>query len=321
MRIYRLQRQEGVAIVTALLITALASAIVATVFARMNVQIQLADNAGSRIKNLIAVQEVRDWQRKVLRDDARSSGIDFLGQNWADPANTDSLKKYLSIREGEGRLNVSASTSDMQARYNLNNLAMRTVVNLDELEVLKRLLLTLNLSASLAPVIVGKIVAAQTPLPASQSKVTRKAGRPVLPMRYAEDLHSLPGFTPEIVAKRAPHVTLLPIADTLLPVNANTASPEVLAARLRGLSLAEAQALVAQRQKAPFVDLHHFAAMLEKLFAGRKFPDATQLSVSSQYFLLESRVEIGRAEYRYASLLQRQANRYDDQILWSRAVQ
>ncbi len=64
-------------------------------------------------------------------------------------------------------------------------------------------------------------------------------------MTNVDSLLDIPGYTPEMVARLRPFVTVLPTASA---VNMNTASAEVIAAIVPGMNLSAAQAFVARRQ-------------------------------------------------------------------------
>ncbi len=70
---------------------------------------------------------------------------------------------------------------------------------------------------------------------------------------------AVPGFTPEMLARIKDLVIFLPRAT---PINVNTAPAEVLAARIDGLTLADATALVASRDTASFRFISDFTERL-----------------------------------------------------------
>jgi general secretion pathway protein K len=97
-------------------------------------------------------------------------------------------------------------------------------------------------------------------------------------------------------------------------VNVNVAPPEVLVAVVPGLTLAEAQALAGTRAAAPFPSLEDFRKRLPK----RAFQwEEGDLSVDSQYFLVQGRATVGRADVRMEALLQREQTAMPT-ILWQR---
>jgi general secretion pathway protein K len=80
-----------------------------------------------------------------------------------------------------------------------------------------------------------------------------------------------------------PYVTALP---TRTSINVNTASPEVLAALVGGLSSQDAYNMVAKRDRIYYRNTEDFQQALPN---GLTAP-ANGVSVSSQYFLVQARV-------------------------------
>lgn len=112
-----------------------------------------------------------------------------------------------------------------------------------------------------------------------------------------EDLLAVKGFTPEIVNKLRPFVTVLPDPT---PVNVNTAPPEVLAAVVPNFSLSEANALVARRRNVPWRSMQYFIADL----GGRTLTE-NSLDVHSNYFIVSSRIRLDRAALNAEALIKR----------------
>ncbi len=112
-----------------------------------------------------------------------------------------------------------------------------------------------------------------------------------------EDLLAVKGFTPEIVNKLRPFVTVLPDPT---PVNVNTAPPEVLAAVVPGFSLSEANALVQRRRNVPWRGMQYFIADI-----GGKTLTENSLDVHSNYFIVSSRIRLDRAALNAEALIKR----------------
>jgi len=119
-------------------------------------------------------------------------------------------------------------------------------------------------------------------------------------------LLAVPGFTPVMLAKLQDFVVVLPRAT---PINVNTAPAEVLSARIDTLPLSQATALVAMRDKAYFKDTADFAQRAGVSGAG-------QISVMTNYFLVNGNVRLNRAGMRMQSLIER--NGLSTKIIWIR---
>jgi general secretion pathway protein K len=96
-----------------------------------------------------------------------------------------------------------------------------------------------------------------------------------------------------------PYVVILP---TPTPVNLNTASAEVLAACFTDLPLDAARALVRSREQAWFNQVSDAAARLPGT-SGQNPPG--NVSVSSNYFEVDGRVRVGRADLAIVALIER----------------
>ena len=103
----------------------------------------------------------------------------------------------------------------------------------------------------------------------------------------------------DVRARLRPHVSALPRPTA---VNANTASPEVLAAVVEGLSLDDARAMVEQRGRTYFRNVTDFTGQLP---SGAIAP-ADGISVGSDYFIATTRITIGEAQALGSALLARE---------------
>ena len=103
-------------------------------------------------------------------------------------------------------------------------------------------------------------------------------------------------------------VTMLPEPTAL---NVNTASAEVLAARIADLPLVDARRLVSSRDRAYFKDLGDAVQRLRQAS-----PQATDtgLAVATRYFSVEGMVSYGPARLTARALVRRDANRLE--VLW-----
>ena len=119
-----------------------------------------------------------------------------------------------------------------------------------------------------------------------------------------DSLLNVPGFTPEVVARLRPFVTMLP---TQTSVNMNTAPAEVIAAMVPGMSLSSAQALVSRRSSAFFRNTSDVQLALQGTGALPPGIDISQIpmDVTTSYFLVHGRVQHERAEVDRTTLIYR----------------
>jgi len=258
-------RQQGVAVVLAMGVVALAAIAAAAMLASQSTWSRHAELSAEHVQAQALVQAGVDWTRALLYDDRRLSSVDHLGEPWA------MRLPPVPVDNGE----LAGQINDQQAAFNLNNVFSGGKQSPPQVLQLRRLLQILGLPDALADSYVA-------------------AGRPLID---PAELALIPGFDAAARARLRPFVTALP---RFTAVNVNTASPEVLAAVIEGLDLDAARELVAQRGRAYFRNRAEFLARLPPgAVAGN------DLATSSEFFLANVRVTIGVAQARGSALLQR----------------
>ena len=290
--------QRGIALVTAMMIVAIAAAIAA--------QIAFAHQIWFRQMENIADRDATDWLRRgalhwaslALLEDAGQNSIDHLGENWAMALPT------LPVEGGAIRVAIE----DAQARFNLNS-----VEDPANLKVLQRLLEGLRLDPLLANAVADWIDPNSDARAGGAEDIDylnldppyRAANRP---MASVDELRLVRGFDAQTVRALLPYVTVLPVATNT--INVNTASPVVLAA-LTGIDLQTAERIVKERVGKPFNNPGEFNSKLAPLAA------PPGIDVKSAYFLVTLDTSIGRHERHSEALLQRDASR-NTTVLWHR---
>lgn len=292
-------RQQGVAIVTALLLTALCLTVVANLFWQQQIQVRSIENQRQQLQKRWVLRSTIDWARLVIREDAKYSRTDTLDEPWAVPLTANRLDQY--VENGKDDADVSAATLsgviiDAQSYFNLTNLVMGGVINLQEVESFARLLTNLQINPSLARATALAFAASRGK--AASGVASDGTPSPLL-FTHVEDLLSIPGYTPEIIGKLSEFIVILPRST---PVNANTASAEVLSARIRSLSISDANQLIISRNASGFRDL----ADLSQRLSGRvdKLSEK-ELSVTTTFFLVNGKVHMNRAELEIQALVER----------------
>jgi general secretion pathway protein K len=288
-------RQCGVALVLVLLIVALATSLAVYMTTQQNLwQRQLEsqlDRAQARRIGIAAI----DWARAVLADDARASSIDHADEMWALrlPA--------MPVENGE----VTGVIEDRQGLFNLNNLVRNGAASPPDVAQFQRLLGLLGLPADLAAALADWMDAdSETQYPGgaedgyylSLAHPYRAANRPLIEL---DELALVRGYDRPTIERLRPYVTVLPLPG---PVNVNFAPPEVLAAVVQNLSLADARTLVLQRRGDPFKSVADFR---QRMPGGGAQVSDRDVSVSSQFFIVTGRATMGQALVTTQALLQR----------------
>lgn len=346
-RMPALPAQRGVAVITALLLTTLAITIVASLFWQQQVQVRSIENQRLQLQKQWILRGALDWARLVLREDARNSNIDYLGEPWSAPLEETRLDQFVDDNRSEEEASdatLSGNIVDAQASLNLTNLCVGGVIDDAQMTAFTRLLTNLGLSSSLAQATATMMQTAQkasgqtpaaaaaaaamaaataaavpnapaTPTTASTTAVTGAlpnsgsgASAEPLGLTQRDDLLAVPGFTPQILAKLKDFVVILP---TATPVNVNTAPPEVLSAIIPTLTLGEANNLVARRTY--FNNVTDFTS---KLGAQSTPVAGNMLDVKTSYFLVNGKVRLSRAALDVQSLIQRTGT--NTAIIWTR---
>ncbi|SDY35368.1 general secretion pathway protein K [Collimonas sp. OK242] len=311
--------QRGVAVVTALLLTTLAVTIVASLFWQQQVQVRSIENQRLQLQKDWIMRGALDWASMILRASARQFNYDHLGQPWATPLADTRLDQYAENGPSAGDAGdaiLSGSIIDAQSRYNLNNLSLNGQPVADEVAGFKRLLGYLRLPTSLATAVAQAIADSQPVTAPAGQQTAAKSGSGTLPMLQVDDLLAVPGITPDIVRKLQDYVVVLPPTGAATPINANTASAEVLAACFDNLSLAEANTVIEMRRTAPFRDNVQMR-MGERL--NKTFSPTAKIGPASNFFLVYGKIRMGRAALNTVSLIRRPANnRASSEIVWIR---
>ena len=289
-------RQQGVALITALLVVAIATVAAASMATRQQMDIRRTGGLLHSEQAYAYSLGAESWAQVVLARDKRDSKIDTLYEDW-------STQPPVSVVEGGS---IIGRILDMQGRFNLNNLVDGNgVADKAAIERYKRLLSRLELDEALAEPLADWIDSdinvrfpdgAEDEVYLGAPTPYRSANRLVADI---SELRLVKGYEPEVIEKLRPFVVALPEAT---PLNVNTASAEVLSAVAANMSLADGESLVETRGEDGFETVAKFTQQNE--LSGKQLT-AAQLSVESDWFLMVSEANIGLSRARLASLIQR----------------
>jgi general secretion pathway protein K len=294
------KRQRGVALITAVLIVALATILAVSVgFTGFMDQRRTATRFALDQGFQVAVG-AEAWAADTLRRDAiQSAKQDDLTEEWATPI------PPIPIDGGE----VTGFLEDMQGRFNLNSLVIQQgnkfMPNEPAVLRLQRLLELLELEPKWAGVITDWIDSdgeAGFPEGAEDSVYTSAAPAyrtAEMPITRTSELLALSEFGLERYRKLEPFVTALPIGT---PINLCTASPELLDSLVEGK-----QQFTLGRDTVADLRKERCHPTLEELALN---PDQRQeltdvVGVKSNYFRSTVWVTIGTTQFTLYSLLYR----------------
>jgi len=251
--------QAGIALLSAILITLTATAIIVSITheeafsIRKTARIQLMDRA-----RLYALG-LEDYAQIILQKDRKDSDIDHLDEDWAIGV------PGLPIEAGL----LSGFIEDEQARFNINNL----LTSEEWVNRFRRLCNNLEVDTTFIPALLDWIdedFEVRYPDGAEEHYETYRVGN--RPMVDISELLLVMHVTPEIYASLKPYITALP---TTTNVNVNTISETVF------LSLGEnlnADSFNQERDKEEFSSIQNFIERLQIPL------EESGLSVSTEYF-------------------------------------
>ena len=284
--------QEGVALLTALLLVALVTILTVNLQWDTSLDIRRSENLFESDQALLYALGAEAWASEILRTDARDSVIDHTGEDWATAVTT------LPIEGGA----IRGYVEDMQGRFNLNNLVNGSG-QIDEvaLKQFERLLTALELNPAVARITVDWLDRDLEPGFPSGAEDSFYTAR-VPPYRTANlvitstsELLSVGEMDAASFRILAPYVAALPNGTAL---NINTASASVLRSLSDQISETVAENLVGERGDQGFTDLTPFADLVE--------PEVMQsLELSSSFFRVTADVSIGSTRFTMYSLLER----------------
>ncbi|MGK5062806.1 type II secretion system minor pseudopilin GspK [Janthinobacterium sp. LB3P112] len=306
----RIRRQRGIALLTALLITTLAVSAVASLFWHQLVEVRMMESQRLRLQTQWVQRAGLDWSRQLLRDDGqRSPELTTLDGMWNQQPAEISLDRYFDrdpAAQAGSRATLASSLVDAQSRYNLANLASDRNLNLAEIAVYERLLAGLRLDPALALRTALAIAGGQQGPGQGGGGVQRQAS-----LLRVDELSSVPGYTPSVLAALSPFIVLLPAPADL---NLDSAAPELLAAVAR-LPLPQARQLAERRRQAYFRSM----AELQAALLGGALPDGVRVGLRSDYFLVENQIRLDHAELNTVSLLYRpRGSAASIELVWTR---
>lgn len=287
--------QHGAAVIMAMLVVVAAATLVSGALWQQNALVRETENELALAQARWLLRGAIDWAGVILLEDARTSTVDHLGEAWAVPL----ADTRLNDNDGRPAAYLAGAIDDEQAKFNLRNLAASGEINAQELHALQRLLALLHINETYAESIGARVVEA----------LRSQSSRPAPGLAFVDDTLQV-GMDAQELKRLRPFVTMLPESTAL---NVNTASAEVLAARVADLPLLDAKRIVANRDRAYFKDLADALAHLREAS-----PDASDagLAVATRYFSIDGTVTYGSARLASRALVRRDANRLE--ILWVR---
>jgi general secretion pathway protein K len=284
------KQHRGAALLAAMLTVALVATFAAAALWQQwrSTEVEAAER--SRVQSAWVLTGALDWARLVLREDARSGGADHAGEPWAVPLQEARLSSFLAAERNTStdigpevmEAFLSGQIIDLQSLMNLTNLLESGKVSAPDFRNFGLLFDLLGLPPAQLEQLAENMRFASDVSDENRSNPMA----PLLPQQVEQVVWL--GIPATTVAVLQAHVTILPMRTT---VNLNTASAEVIYASVPGLSMADAQRLVTERERSHFrtvADAKRAIGASDSLFAEGQ----VGVGVASRFFEIRSRLRL-----------------------------
>ncbi len=290
-------KEKGVALITVMLILALATILATSMSSRQQLNIHRSANIFNFEQAYQYILGAESWATQILKRDKKDNNTDSFEDDWA------AVLPPLLIEGGQ----MSGQLEDLQARFNINNLVQNGKPQKLFLERFNRLLRNLQIDEALSSVIVDWLDAneqigfagAEDNEYLNLSPAYRTANQA---MEDVSELLLIKGFDFESYEKLRPYVCVI---KSETAINVNTASAEVLSSIVKDMSLEDAKSLIEDRNKKVYEKVEDF---LKHPLLTQKKVTKDGLTVSSDYFQLNSTAQIERINVEFTTVLQRESD-------------
>lgn len=294
MRLKRQYSQRGVALITVMLIVALATILAVSMSSRQQLDIHRSANVFNFEQAYQYILGAEAWTKQILKRDSEDNKTDSAHDDWA------TILPALPIEGGK----MIGKIEDLQARFNLNNLVQNGEPQKLYIDRFRRLLRNLELNEELVFVIIDWLDSnqemgfsgAEDNEYLNLSPAYSAANQP---MADISELLLVKGMDFETYTKLRPYVCVL---KSETAININTASAEVITSIVKDFTVEEARGLIEDRDKDAFAKIDDF---LQHSLIKQKKINKDGLSVSSEYFQLSSTTQLERVTIEFVSVLQR----------------
>jgi general secretion pathway protein K len=280
-------RERGVALITAVLVVAIAAMIATSMMKRQNFDTQRTANIIHRDQAINYALGAEYWAGVELIKDSEMNNYDHLKEIWAYELPS------LPIDGGY----ITGKLQDLQGRFNVNSV-------LDPLQAERfiRLCQAINVEPDFIPALQDwidddtevRVDGAEDESYTLMNPPYRTANR------YLADTSELllvKGVSLQDYNMLMFYISALPGNSE---INVNTASPLLLQSLTYDVTPPDAESIIALRTDKPYQDIDDFVE--EETFAGKEMSEE-YLTVSSQYFLLTANVMLGDVPLTLQSVL------------------
>ena len=311
-----MRKQQGMALISVLFITALVVAVITAIAHRQTLDIQLTSNTVFRSQAFFYAAGAEVFAQEMLFRDFKEND---QGKLVDGPEDLWVVNGAALPVDDKGLIEVELY--DLQSRFNLNNLIDANGKSIPlQLDQLKRLFtevttkhsdIDLELSTQFAESIVDWVDLNDTATGlGSEDGDYLVKNTPYRTANYllqsTDELALIEGSGSKNIDILKKYVSALPEVGT--PLNVNLASKEVLLSLDSTISASEVDQLILDREETPFATVQEFLNH-QALTQAKGNLNASSFSVFSNYFLLKSRISFGdRAVQLYSVLWRDESN-------------
>ena len=295
-----LRHKRGVALITAMLITALTASLAAGLAWNSALDVRRTMVLLFHEQGIQVALGAESWMRNILRDDLAESQTDHLGELWASDL------PGLPIESDTVQGAVAGKIEDLQGRFNVNNLIDQNgEIDQAVFDQFQRLLRVLEVDSRIAGITADWIDANQEAgFPDGAEDAIYTGFTPPYrtynqPLTNVSELAALECMDKASYDRQWPHVTALPGRTS---INVNTATAEVLRSLDDSLDEAAVERLMSLREEG---GIPNIADTFSTLVSPEMF---SLLTESSGFFRLKAVVQIDTVRVTYFSILQRSPN-------------
>ena len=299
---HKQKKQSGVALITAVLIVAIA--VVAAISVAENYQYNFyrTESAFNGGQAWAYAKGGEEWAMAILARDAENNTYDAydIDNEWWNSG--------VPIRFPLPNGYIEGDIKDAHSKLNVNALIDAEGVFIPEMrQVFERLFQKLDINPGLVCALIDWIDTDINPTCSDGAEADIYIGLepPYLPadqpMNDISELSLIHKFDAEIVDKLLPHLIALPVTANSV-VNINTVSAVVFESLSNEYPSGLGEELIAQRNDEPFKSIGDLAGFLS--FSG-KSPPNIPVVFGSNYFILRTKCVIGISQVRMLSLIHR----------------
>jgi general secretion pathway protein K len=284
--------QRGIALITALVVVAIATGMAAAIIWRTGLDTRRTATLVQGDQAMEYALGAEAWAEQILaRDGRKNPGTTALNQTWAQQL------PPLPVEGGQ----IIGKIEDLQGRFNINN-----VMNPAGMAQFGRLLTALGQDPTLAAA-AAQWMAHNAPGDAGDDYYSRLQPAYLTgqaDMQSVSELLLVKGFTPAVYAQVSPYLCALPVqsagASTATTINLNTASGPVMEALSQDMSADVVSQIIGERGSKVFSQSSPPAAIAPFKLSGQTY--------DSNYFLVTVTAQIGTTHVTLYSLLYRNNN-------------